>query len=241
MISRLLCPTGKSHSLPLWHLIHDHCLFANAFASLGCSRISFTFYLSSCFIGLFLCVWCGSSTSYFCTRPQVLVYKPRTSPEHQLWFMALKSHFYADVSEISIFIPDPLSWRVFTWVSENSETQHVWSPQYFLPNCYTQLPLSQLVTLPTLWSNSHRTTGKTTALTLWTFGSKGMFLLFNTLSRLLIAFLPKSRCLLISWLQSLSTMILVLKKRKSITASTLPPSICHKMMGLDAMIFGSVS
>ena len=57
MISRLLCPTGKSHSLPLWHLIHDHCLFANAFASLGCSRISFTFYLSSCFIGLFLCVW----------------------------------------------------------------------------------------------------------------------------------------------------------------------------------------
>ena len=93
MISRLLCPTGKSHSLPLWHLIHDHCLFANAFASLGCSRIPFTFYLSSCFIGLFLWVWCASSTSYFCTRPQGLVSKPRRSPEHQLWFMALKSHF----------------------------------------------------------------------------------------------------------------------------------------------------
>ena len=93
-------------------------------------------------------MWCASSTSYFCSRPQGLVYKPRTSPEHQLWFMALKSHFYADVSEISIFIPDPLSWRVFTWVSEKSETQHVWSPQYFLPNCYTQLPLSQLVAPP---------------------------------------------------------------------------------------------
>ena len=57
MISRLLCPIGKSHSLPLRHLIHDHCLFVNAFVSLGCSRIPFTFYLSFCFIGLFLCVW----------------------------------------------------------------------------------------------------------------------------------------------------------------------------------------
>ena len=200
MISRLLCRIGKSHSLPLQHLIHDYRLFVNAFVSLGCSRIPFTFYLSSCFIGLFLWVWCASSTSYFCTRPQGIVSKPRRSPEHQLWFMALKSHFYPDVSEISIFSADYLSWKVFTWVSEKSETQHVWSPQYFLPNFYTQLPLSQLVTLPTLWSNSHRTTGKTTALTLWTFGSKGMSLLFNTLSRLVIAFLPESKCLLISWL-----------------------------------------
>ena len=68
-----------------------------------------------------------------------------------------------------------------------------------------------------------------------------MSLLFNTLSSLVIAFLPKSKCLLISWLQSPSTMILILKKRKSITASTLPPSICHKVMGLDATIFDSVS
>ena len=85
------------------------------------------------------------------------------------------------------------------------------------------------------------TTGKTTVLTVWTYGSKGMSLLFKTLSRLVIAFLPKSKCLLFSWLQSPSTMILVLKKRKSITASTLPPSICHQVMGLDATIFGSVS
>ena len=68
-----------------------------------------------------------------------------------------------------------------------------------------------------------------------------MSLLFNMLSRLVITFLPRSKCLLFSWLQSPSTMILVLKKRKSITASTLPPSICHQVMGLDATIFGSVS
>ena len=90
----------------------------------------------------------ASSTSYFCTRPQGLVYKPRTFSNHQTWFMAVKSHFCADVSEISIFSPDPLSWRVSTWVSEKSQTQHVWSPQYFLPICYTQLPLSQLVAPP---------------------------------------------------------------------------------------------
>ena len=90
-------------------------------------------------------------------------------------------------------------------------------------------------------SHLYMTTGKTTVLTVWTYGSKGMSLLFKTLSRLVIAFLPKSKCLLFSWLQSPSTMILVLKKRKSITASTLPPSICHQVMGLDAMIFGSVS
>ena len=104
----------------------------------------------------------------------------------------------------------------------------IWKPQFFSVQ-------------PSFWSNSHMTTGKTTAFTIWTFDSKGMSLLFSTLSRLVIAFLPKSKCLLISWLQSPSTMILVLKKRKSVTASTLPPSICHKVGGLDARIFGSVS
>ena len=147
MICRFLCPIGKSHSLPLRHLIHDHCLFVNAFVSLGCSRIPFTFTFPPASLACFHVWWCVFHL-LLCTRPQDLLSKPRTSPEHQLWFMALKSHFYADVSEISIFIPDPLSWRVFTWVSENSETQHVWSPQYFLPNCYTQLPLSQLVAPP---------------------------------------------------------------------------------------------
>ena len=80
------------------------------------------------------------------------------------------------------------------------------------------------------------TTGKTIDLTIWTLVSKVVFLLFNTLSRFVTAFLPRSRCLLISWLQSLSAIILEPKKIKSVTISTFPPSICHETMGLDAMI-----
>ena len=80
------------------------------------------------------------------------------------------------------------------------------------------------------------TTGKTIALTIWTFVGKVMTLLFDTLSRFIIAFLLRSKCLLISWLQSLSAVILEPKKRKSVTASTFSPSICHEVMGLEAMI-----
>ena len=63
-----------------------------------------------------------------------------------------------------------------------------------------------------------------------------MSLLFNILSRFVIAFLPRSECLLISWLQSLSTLILEPKKIKSVTISIVSPSICHEVIGLDAMI-----
>ena len=63
-----------------------------------------------------------------------------------------------------------------------------------------------------------------------------MPLLFNTLSRLGIAFIPRSKCLLISWLQSPSAMIWEPKKIKPVTVSILPPSICHEVTGLDAMI-----
>ena len=80
------------------------------------------------------------------------------------------------------------------------------------------------------------TTGKTTALTRWTFVGKIMSLLFNMLSRLVITFLPRSKHLLISWLQSPSTAILQ-KKIKSATVPTVSPSICHEVMGPDAMIF----
>ena len=79
-------------------------------------------------------------------------------------------------------------------------------------------------------SHPYITTGKTIALTVWTFVSKVMSLLFNTLSRFVIAFLPRSKCLLISWLPSLSTVILEPKKRKSVTTSTFSPSICHEVM-----------
>ena len=79
-------------------------------------------------------------------------------------------------------------------------------------------------------------TGKPTALTRWTFVGKVMSLLSNTLSRFVRAFLPRSKHLLISWLQSLSAMILELKKIRSVTVSTVSPSICHEVMGPDAMI-----
>ena len=80
------------------------------------------------------------------------------------------------------------------------------------------------------------TTGKTIALTIRTFVGKVMSLLFNTLTRFVTAFLPRSKRLLISWLQSPSTVILEPQKIKSATVSTVFPSICHEVMGLDAMI-----
>ena len=88
-------------------------------------------------------------------------------------------------------------------------------------------------------SHPYMTTGKTIALTKLTFVGKVMSLLFNMLSRLVIAFLPRSKCLLISWLQSPSAVILEPKKIKSLTVSIVSPSICHEVMGLDAMILVS--
>src|SRR5574340_33876 len=86
-------------------------------------------------------------------------------------------------------------------------------------------------------SHPYMTTGKTIALTSQTFVGKVMSLLLNTLSRLVITFLPSSKCLLISWLQSPSAVILEPPKMKSETVSTVSPSICHEIMGPDAMIF----
>ena len=85
-------------------------------------------------------------------------------------------------------------------------------------------------------SHPYMTTGKTIALTRRTFVGKVMSLLFNMLSRLVLTFLPRSKCLLISWLQSPPTVILEAKKIKSVTVSIISPSICHEVMGLDAMI-----
>ena len=83
------------------------------------------------------------------------------------------------------------------------------------------------------------TIGKTITLIIWTFVSKALSLLFHTLSRFVIAFLP-SKHLLISLLQSQSSVILELKKIKSVTVSTFPPSICHEVMGQDAICFLNV-
>ena len=87
------------------------------------------------------------------------------------------------------------------------------------------------------FSHPHMTTGKTIALTRRILVGKVMSLLFNMLSRLVIAFLPRSKHLLISWLQSLSAVILEPKKIKSVTVSIVSSSNCHEVIGPDAMIF----
>ena len=89
-------------------------------------------------------------------------------------------------------------------------------------------------------SHPYMTTGKTIALTIRNFVGKVMRLLFNMLSRLVIAFLLRSKCLLVSWLQSLSAVILEPPappcQIKSLTVSIVSPSICHEVLGPDAMI-----
>ena len=89
-------------------------------------------------------------------------------------------------------------------------------------------------------SHLYMTTGKTTAFTIWTFVGKEMSLLFNMLSRLVMVFIPRSKCILISWLQSPSAVILEPPKLKSYTVSTVSPvspSVSHEVMGPDSMIF----
>ena len=88
-------------------------------------------------------------------------------------------------------------------------------------------------------SHLYMTTGKTIALTRGTFVGKVMSLIFSMLSSLVITFLQRSKRLLISWLQSPSAVILEPPKIKSVTVSTVFPSICHEVMGLDAMILVS--
>ena len=85
-------------------------------------------------------------------------------------------------------------------------------------------------------SHPYMTTGKNIALTRWTFIGKVMSLLFNMLSRFVIAFLLRSKRLLSSWLQSPSAVILEPKKIKSVIVSIVSPSICHEVMGPDAKI-----
>ena len=86
-------------------------------------------------------------------------------------------------------------------------------------------------------SHPYMTTGKTINLIGWTFVGKIMSLVFTMLSRLAIDFLPRSKCLINSWVQSPSSVILEPKKIKSVAVSTVSPSICHEVMGPDAKIF----
>ena len=130
-------------------------------------------------------------------------------------------------SEYSVFISLKIDWFDLLAVQEtlknllqhhSSKASILWCSAFFT------VQLSQPYT----------TTGKTIVLTIQAFVGKVMSLFFNTLSRFVIAFLPRSTHLLISWLQSPSAVILESKKRKSVTASNFSPSICHAVMGPDA-------
>ena len=106
----------------------------------------------------------------------------------------------------------------------------------FLQYHSSKVSFFSLQTFMVQLSHPYMTTGKIIALTICTFVSKVMSLLFNVLSRFVIAFLPRSKCLLILW-QSPSAVILKPKKIKLVTVSFVSPPICHEVMGSDAMIF----
>ena len=139
----------------------------------------------------------------------------------------------------------PLGWT--GWISLQSNSFSIdWFDFLAVQGTLKSLPPHHSSKAPILWCSAffivqllypYLTTGKTIALTKQTFGDKVMSLLFTMLFILVITFLPRSKCLLISWLQPPSAVILEPRKIKSDTVSTVFPSICHKVMGPDAMIF----
>ena len=131
-------------------------------------------------------------------------------------------------NEYSGLISFKIDWFDYLDIHETLRSllqHHSWKASILWCSAFFTVQLSQL----------YMTTGKTIALTIQTFVSKVMSLLFNTTSRFVIPFLPRSNHL-ISWLQSPFTVILEPKKRKSVTTSTFSPSICHEVIGPDAMI-----
>ena len=135
----------------------------------------------------------------------------------------------ASTSVLPMNIQDWLPLGLTVWISSqlNSLVEHHSSKASIL-----QCSAFFIVQL----SHAYMTTGKTIAFTRWTFIGKVMSLLFNMLCRLIITFLPRSKRLLISWLQSPSAVILEPPKIKFVTVSTVYPSICHEVMGQQAMI-----
>ena len=179
--------------------------------------------------------WClptiSSSFAPFssCLQPSIRVF----SNESALRFRWPKywsfSFSISPSNEYSGFISFKIDWfdTLVVWGTLRSLLQHhsskssiLWCSAFFM----VQL------------SHTYMTTGKSIALTRWIFVGKIMSLVFNTLSRFVIAFLPRSKHLFFSWLQSPSAVKLEPKKIKSDTVSTVSPSICHEVMGLDAMI-----
>ena len=124
----------------------------------------------------------------------------------------------------------PLRWT--GWISSQSKGLRIFLQHHSSKSSILWCSAFFIVQL----SHPYMTTGKTIALTRWTFVGKVISLLFNMLSRLVIRFLPRSKHLLISWLQSPSAVILEPRKIKLATVFTVSSSICHKVIGPDAMI-----
>ena len=202
-----------------------------AAACLPCPPLSPGVYSNSCPLSHWCCLTTSSSvTASFC--PQSF---PASRPFPKSWLftsggqstgasastsvlpMNIQGWFHSGLTGLISLLSKELS-RLFSSTT-------VWKHQFFGGQS-------------SLWSNSHlyMTTGKTITLTILTFVSKVIPLLFNTQSRFFIAFLLRSKGFLISWLKSPSAVILESKKIKSVTVSIVSPSICHEVMGLDAMI-----
>ena len=142
----------------------------------------------------------------------------------------------ASASVLPMNIQDrfPLGWT--GWISLQSKGLHVTLKSLLQHHSSKASILWRSAFFIVQYSHPYMTTGKTIPLTRWTFVGKVMSLLFNVLSRLLITFLPRSKHLLISQLQSPSAVILEPPKIKSLTVCIVFPSICHEVMGPDAMI-----
>ena len=181
--------------------------------------------------------WChpaiSSSVISFSSCPQSLP-ASKSLPMSQLFTWGGQS---TEVSALASFLPmntqdwSPLGWT--SWISLQSKGLS----RVFSNTTVQSINSSALSFLHSPLSHPYMTTGKTIALTRWTFDVKVKSLLFNMLSRLVITFLPRSKHLLISWLQSPSAVILEPPKIKSDTVSTVSPSIFHEVMGPDAIIF----
>ena len=156
------------------------------------------------------------------------------------WLFASCGHSIGASASASVLLMNIQDWFPLGWIGLISlQSKGLWR---VFSNTTVQKH-QFLVTQPSLWSqlsHPYMINGKTIPLTRWTFVGKVMFQLFNTLCieihRFVIDFLPMSKCLLISWLQSPFSVILEPKKIKFVTVSTVSPSMYHEVMGLDAMI-----
>ena len=150
------------------------------------------------------------------------------SCSHQMTKM-LEFHLHHQSFQWVFGVDFPYNWLVWSFCCPRDSQESSPAPQFQgINSSVLWLPYGPVL-------KSYMTTGKTIALTIWTFVSRMVSLLFNKLSRFVTVFFPRSKHLLISWLQSPSAVILQPKKRNSVTASTLSLSICHEIMGLNAM------